>query len=328
MTKVSVIILSWNVKKDTLETIKSLLKSKISDFNLEILVVDNASTDGSAETVDEFSRKFASATKKALKKNRGSVAPIRNNSRNISLKLIKNRTNLGFAEGNNVGIKYVLERGADYIVLLNDDTIVDKNMLSTLLKEVNRYKNVGAISPKIYFAKGYEFHKRYKNEDLGKVIWYAGGDIDWNNIYGSNHGVDKVDYGQFDKLRETSFTTGCCVVFPRRVLEKVGLYDKRYFAYMEDADLSQRMRIAGWKVLYTPRAHLWHKVSQSSGIGSDLNDYFLTRNRMLFGLKYARLRTKLALIRESMKLLISGRKWQKKGIRDFYLRRFGKGSWK
>lgn len=308
MTRVFVIILSWNVKKDTVETIKSLLKSRINNFFLKIVVVDNGSNDDSAREV----AKLFKTTK--IKKG-------------ITTKLIELDKNLGFAEGNNVGIRFAQEAGADYLVLLNDDTHVDINMVSNLLKEIKTHKDAGAISPKIYFVKGYEFHKRYQSKDLGQVIWYAGGDIDWDNVYGSNHGVDEVDVGQFDKVRETDFTTGCCVIFPRKVLKQVGLYDKRYFAYMEDADLSLRMRKAGWKVLYTPRAHLWHKVSQSSGIGSDLNDYFLTRNRMLFGLRYARLRTKVALLRESFKLLFTGRKWQKIGIRDYYLGRFGKGSW-
>lgn len=309
MTRVFVIILSWNVKKDTIETIKSLINSRIKGFNLEIVVVDSASTDGSAQEVAKF---FNTAKIKS----------------GITTKLIELDNNLGFAEGNNVGIRYSLNAGADYIVLLNDDTLVDSLMLFNLLIEIKRYKDAGAISPKIYFAKGYEFHKRYKSKDLGHVIWYAGGKIDWDNVYGSNRGVDEVDKGQYDRISETDFTTGCCVIFPRKVLEEVGLYDKRYFAYLEDADLSQRMKTCGWKVLFTPRAHLWHKVSQSSGIGSDLNDYFLTRNRMMFGIKYARLRTKLALLRESLKLLFIGRKWQKIGIRDFYLCKFGKGSWK
>jgi|SRR3989304_7749692 len=309
MTKVFVIILSWNVKKDTVETINSLLKSGINNFSLKIVVVDNGSTDGSAR---EIAKLFKTSKIK----------------KGITTKLIELDKNLGFAEGNNVGIRYSLDSKADYVVLLNDDTLVDSKMLINLLAEIKKYKDAGAISPKIYFAKGYEFHKRYISSDLGKIIWYAGGNIDWDNVYGSNHGVDEVDVGQFDKVSETDFTTGCCVIFPRKVLTDVGLYDKRYFAYMEDADLSQRMKNAGWKVLYSPRAHLWHKVSQSSGIGSDLNDYFLTRNRMLFGMRYARLRTKIALLRESFKLLFTGRKWQKIGIRDYYLGRFGKGSWK
>lgn len=300
-TKVSIIILSWNRKNDTLETINSLVKSNTDGFELEVMVVDNGSTDGSAEAI------------KKLK--------IHN------LKLIINRENLGFAEGNNIGMRDALRRGFDYIALLNDDTFVDKDLIKNIILEHKRHPDAGAISSKIYFAKGFEFKEKYGKKDLGRVIWYAGGDIDWANIYGSNHGVDEVDCGQFDETKEVDFATGCFVVYKAKALKEVGLYDKRFFAYMEDADHAQRLIKYGWKVLYSPKGMLWHKVSQSSGIGSELNDYYLTRNRMIFGMKYALLRTKLALFRESVKLLFNGRKWQKIGVRDFYLGRWGKGSW-
>jgi GT2 family glycosyltransferase len=111
-------------------------------------------------------------------------------------------------------------------------------------------------------------------------------------------------------------------------LKDIGLFDEKYFMYLEDADLSQRLKKKGWEVLYAPKTEIWHKVAQSSGIGSDLNDYFITRNRLLFGMRYAKCRTKLALVKESFKLLLTGRGWQKIGVRDFYLGRFRKGSWK
>ena len=304
--KASVIIASWNRKKDTLETLESLVRSTIHDFQLEIVVVENGSTDGSVAAL----RKFQITNSK------------------FQMKIIENKENLGFAEGNNIGMRYALSHGADFIILLNDDTIVDRNLIFQLVKAAQVYGKAGIISPKIYFAKGYEFHKdRYQKQDLGHVIWSAGGDIDWDNVYASNHGVDEVDCGLFDNVREFDFATGCCALIKRKVLEKVGLFDPKYFAYFEDADLAQRVKKAGWQVLFFPDAHLWHKVSQSSGIGSDLNDYFITRNRMLFGLRYAKLRTKMALIRESLRLLVTGRKWQKIGIKDFYLCKFGRGSW-
>jgi len=301
--KVCVIILSWNRKDDTLETIDSLAKSNVDGFELEIMIVDNGSTDGSVE---------------ALKKLRNKYPKIRT---------IFNRENLGFAEGNNIGMRDALRRGFDYITLLNDDTFVDKDLVKNIFLEHRRYPDAGAISAKIYFVEGFEFKDRYQKEDLGKVIWYAGGDIDWANVYGSNHGVDEVDNGQFDKAGETDFATGCFVMYKAKALREVGLYDKRYFAYMEDADHARRLKKSGWKVLYSPKGRLWHKVSQSSGIGSELNDYYLTRNRMIFGMKYASMRTKFALFRESVKLLLNGRQWQKIGTRDFYLGRWGKGSW-
>jgi len=300
--KVAVIILNWNGRDDALETVSSLAKSNTQGFVMEIFVVDNGSNDGSQEAIKKLKME--------------------------NLELIENGRNLGFAEGNNVGMRDALKKGFDFIALLNNDTIVDSNLVKNILQEHKVHKDAGAISAKIYFAKGYEFHKKYKKEELGKVIWYAGGDIDWNNVYGSNHGVDETDHGQFDKVKETDFATGCFVTYKAKALKEVGLYDERYFAYMEDADHAQRMRKRGWKVLYSPKGVLWHKVAQSSGIGSELNDYFLTRNRMLFGLTYASLRTKFALLKESIKLLLNGRKWQKIGIRDCYFGRFGKGSWK
>ncbi|MCH7730110.1 glycosyltransferase family 2 protein [Patescibacteria group bacterium] len=305
--KISVIILNWDGKEDTKECLESVEKSRITDYKLQSIVVDNGSTDGSQKAVKNF-------YKKARK--------------DITWELIENRENLGFAEGNNVGMRYALKSGADFIMLLNNDTIIDKNLFVDLINAAKNYPKAGIISPKIYFAKGFEYHKkRYKKNELGRVIWYAGGDVDWNNIYGSNHGVDEVDKGQFDKVADTDFATGCCMFFRSKVLKDLGLFDKKYFAYLEDSDLSQRAKKAGWRVLYTPKPHLWHKVGQALGVGSEKNDYYITRNRLLFGLRHARLRTKVALIKESIKLLLKGRKWQRIAIRDFYLGRFGKGSW-
>jgi hypothetical protein len=299
LPKVCVIILSWNHKKDVLENIKSLQASNQNGFTMQISIVDNGSTDG---TVEELAK--------------------------LNIKVKKLDKNYGFVKGNNVGIKEALDEGFDYIAVLNDDTVVDANLIRNILLEHQKNNRAGAISPKIYFAKGFEFHKRYKDSDLGHVIWYAGGLMDWKNIYGSNRGVDEIDHGQYDKTEETDFATGCFVMYKAKTLKEVGLFDEKYFAYMEDVDLSQRIKKAGWRVLYSSKGFLWHKVSQSSGIGSQHNDYYLTRNRMLFGLEYASFRTKLALIRESIKLLLNGREWQKVGIRDYYLGRFGKGSWK
>ncbi len=307
--KVSVIIVNWNRKDDTLETVRSLAKSKIPGFILEIYVIDNGSTDGSQEAVIKLFEIEVPGK--------------------ILTKITKLKENLGFTGGNNIGMKDALSRDFDYVALLNNDTLVDENLVGNLIKEHDKNPKAGAISPKVYFERGFEFHKeRYKKDELGKVFWYAGGILDWKNVYGSNRGVDEVDTGQFDEVTDTDFATGCFVMYKAQALKEVGLYDNRYFAYMEDADHAQRLKKAGWKVLYTPNAKLWHKVSQSSGIGSGLNDYYLTRNRMLFGLKYAPLWTKQALIRESVRLLFTGRKWQKIGIRDYYLGRFGRGSWR
>lgn len=304
--KVYLVILNWNGFGDTKECLESVAKLRLKNIELRVVVVDNGSSDGSVRKIKAILRSKSFA-------GRGII--------------IKNEMNLGFAGGNNVGIKYAMEKGADWVTVLNNDTVVDKDLIVQLIKAGEKHKKAGILSPKIFFAKGYEYHKeRYKKEELGKVIWYAGGEIDWNNVYGTNRGMDETDRGQYDKPQKLEFATGACMMMRVKALEEVGGFDEKYFMYLEDADLSQRMISKGWEVWYEPKAMLWHKVAQSSGIGSDLNDYFITRNRLLFAIRYAPIRARLAVLRESFGFALSGRRWQQTGARDFYLRRFGKGS--
>lgn len=303
MLNIFIIILNWNRANDTIKCIKSLKNLYIDGCDINILVVDNASSENS-------------------------LSKIKLNLRFRNSKLLVNKKNLGFSGGNNVGIKYALAEKADYIMVLNNDTRVDKKLILTMLDVAINTNNFGAASPKIYFEKDFEFHKsRYKNSDLGNVIWYAGGKIDWKNVYGFPRGVDEVDKGRYNKVEETDFATGTCMFLSRKALKKVGLFDEKFFMYYEDTDLSVRLNKAGFKVLYVPEGIVWHKVAQSSGIGSDLNDYFITRNRLLFGMRYANMRARFALFRESLKIFLNGREWQKRGVIDFYLGKFGKGSW-
>jgi GT2 family glycosyltransferase len=310
MSNVFVIILNWNRAKDTIECLESVGGLRVTSYVLSVVVVDNGSK------------------KKNLIDLEKGIKSIKSTKDIKGFKLIKNQKNLGFAGGMNSGIKYALDNNADYVAVLNNDTILDEKLIVGLLETAKEHPKAGVICPKIYFAKGFEFHKgRYKKSELGKVVWYAGGDIDWNNVYGMNRGVDEVDKGQYDEVRETDFATGNCMFLNAKALNEARLFDEKYFMYLEDVDLCMRFKKAGWEVLYSPKGILWHKVAQSTRIGSDLNDYFIHRNRMLFGILYAPLRAKIALIKESWKFLINGRKWQKIGIRDFYLGRFGKGSW-
>lgn len=306
MTNVFVVILNWNRADDTLECLKSVGRLKVTGFQLSVVVVDNASSDNSVAIINNQKSKI----------------------KNLKVKVIENSENKGYAGGNNVGIKHALKNKADYVLVLNNDTIIDKNMLIELLKIAKRHKQAAILSPKIYFAKGYEFHKKsYKKTDLGKVIWSAGGEMDWDNVFGKNYGVDKVDRGQFEKTKEIDFATGACMFLSAKALKEVGIFDSRYFMYFEDADLCLRMIKKGWKIYYVPEAHVWHKVAQSSGIGSDLNDYFISRNRMLFGMQYAPLSLKVNLMDQSFRFILKGRKWQRKGAIDFYIGKYGKGSW-
>jgi hypothetical protein len=302
MPKVLISLIDFNGSKNTLLCLDSLDSVKAGGFELNVVVVDNASKE-----------KFQ--TEKKYK--------------NFSLKIIRSETNLGFAGGQNLGIKYGLDSGVDYFVILNNDVILEDNFLLELLKTFVSQKDCGIVSPKIYFAKGHEFHKdRYEEKDLGKVIWYAGGKMDWQNMIATHRGVDEVDKGQYEKLEKTDFASGCCEIIKREVFKNVGLFDNKYFLYYEDNDLSQRAKKAGFAIYYQPNAFLWHlNAGSTGGSGSSLQDYYITRNRLLFGFKYASLKTKLALIKESLRLIFAGRPWQKKGALDFYLRKFGKGSY-
>ncbi|MGI5826715.1 MAG: glycosyltransferase family 2 protein, partial [Patescibacteria group bacterium] len=295
--------------KMTLNCLESISKVRIKDFDLEVVVVDNGSTDGSVREIQNSKFK------------------IQNDK--FKFKIIENKENLGFVGGNNVGIEYALKNGADYVCLLNNDTRADPDFLIQLFKVAEEDPQNGVVGGKIYFEKGYEFHKdRYDKKDLGKVIWYAGGVVDWQNVYGSHRGVDEVDQGQFDSLCETGFVTGCLMFIRNEVFEKIGLIDERYYLYNEDNDFSQKAKKAGFKLMYSPKAIIWHINAGSSSSGSNLQEYFMTRNRLLFGFLWAPMRSKIALFRESFKLLLFGRPWQKIGVRDFYLGKLGKGSWK
>jgi GT2 family glycosyltransferase len=156
-----------------------------------------------------------------------------------------------------------------------------------------------------------------------------GSQIDWNNIYGSNFGIDEVDHGQFDHRNlHPDFISGCCFLVNKDFFKTVGLFDDKFYLYLEDADLSQRAKKLGYHLKIVPQSVIWHLNSGSSGAASPLHDYFLTRNRLIFSSRYASLRTKFAVFRESVKHLLIGRQWQKIAVKDFYLGRLGKGSWK
>jgi GT2 family glycosyltransferase len=308
--KISIVILNYRGKKETIDCLQSLYYINRKGFKLKIILVDNKSDESIEETIDHFRKQTREDPK----------------TRDIDLKLIQNKDNLGFCGGNNVGIQEAIKAKSSFVFILNNDTVVDRDIIVNLLKTSKKYK-WEIIGPKIYFYPGNEFHfDRYKANERGKVVWYAGGKIDWNNILFFHNGVDLVDLGQFNHHEETDFVTGCALFIKSEVLKKIGYFNHDYFLYLEDADLCQRAKIAGYKIGFAPKAVLWHKNAASSGKpGSNLHVYYQTRNRLVFGMKYAKLRTKIALIKESLKMLFNS-KMQRRGVLDFYLKRFGRGS--
>ena len=152
--------------------------------------------------------------------------------------------------------------------------------------------------------------------------------MDWDNIYSTHRGIDEIDRGQYEKTEETDFCNGACVIIRGEVFEKVGLLDHSFFLYWEDADFSMKAKRAGYKIYYYPGTCMWHKVSASTGgSGSPTNDYFLTRNRFFFAMRYAKLRTKFAIVRDTARIIFKGRTWQKWGAIDALLGRHGMGQW-
>lgn len=304
-TKVAIVVLTINSLKMVKEELSNISKLDTKGLDVLCVVVDNGSTDGTEKELKNFTLK------------------------NITCKYIQTGKNLGFAGGNNIGIKYALGNNSDYILVLNDDMILPNDLLIKLVKFMNENPNVGIVSPKIYFAKGHEFHRdRYSDSQKGKVIWYAGGVIDWKNIYTTHRGVDEVDKGQYNSKTETDLASGSCMMIRRDVFEKVGYIDEDFYLYWEDADLSQRAKKAGFKIYYNPITSVWHKVSASAGgSGSKSNDYFLIRNRYYFAMKYASLRTKFAVFRDTAKLMFTGRDWQKLGAKDALMGKKGAGPW-
>lgn len=295
-------MIDYDSQKDTIECLDSFRKIKKDNFELYTVVIDNHPEKRIKIHDKDFSQ--------------------------INLKIIDSPINSGFAGGMNIGIKEALKNGADYILIQNNDTFVKEDFLENLFDFAEKNEDGGIFAPKIYFAKGFEFHKnRYKDDEKGKVIWYAGGRIDWENVIGEHIGVDEVDRGQFDKSSETELASGCCMLIKTGVFKNIGLFDEKYFLYYEDADLCNRAKKAGYKIYYQPESIIWHKNAGSAGgSGSGLQDYYITRNRMLFASKYAPIRSKIAVLREGVGLINTGRNMQKLGAKDFFRRKFGKGS--
>lgn len=303
--KVSIVILTWNQCDMTTQQLKDVAKLETNGLDVEMIVVDNGSTD---ETIKKLSKY---------------------NLPNMSYKFIETGSNLGFAGGNNIGIKDAFDRGSDYVISMNNDLILSKDIIIKMVSLAESDKTIGLVAPKMYFAKGFEFHKdRYKDSEKGRVIWYAGGVIDRDNVYSEHRGVDEVDVGQYNKTEDTDYVNGACFLLTKELVKRIGLIDETFFLYWEDADYSEKAKRAGFRVMYLPTTCLWHMVSVSTGkSGSPSNDYFIIRNRLIYGLRYSNLRTKFALFRDSLRILVSGRRWQRLGVIDFYLGRWKSGRW-
>ncbi|NJD54594.1 MAG: glycosyltransferase family 2 protein [Candidatus Methanoperedens sp.] len=237
--KVVIIIINWNGKQDTIECLTSLKKIDYSNF--EIIIVDNASTDGSIEC---FRETFPEVT------------------------LIGNLQNLGFSGGFNVGIQKAIERAADYVLCLNNDTILDRGFLKELVIVGEQNNDIGGLGPKEY---------DYSNP---KKIIYAGGKI--GLIRSKNYRCGEIDTGQCEKYIKTEMLCGAAIMLKTKALLNIGLFDSDYFFGSEDKDIAIRLMRSGYNIMYVPSAKFWHKRRGStSGKIGPLNVYFYLRNYLL-----------------------------------------------
>ena len=172
--------------------------------------------------------------------------------------------------GNNAGIRHVLAGEADYILLLNNDTIVDPAMIDELLAVMSPDPTIGISGPKMLYF------------DEPETIWCAGNRIDWRTGDSVRLQAEQPDALADDRQREVDFITGCAICLRREVVERIGLLDERFFIYYEETDWCMRAAGAGWRTIYVPQARLWHKVSATMGATSPATDYYMTRNALLF----------------------------------------------
>ena len=281
--KVFIVLVNYNGWENTKECLKSLEKVEYSNF--ETIVIDNNS-DEKIE-LSEF-----------------------------KVKQIFNDKNLGFAGGCNVGIKEAAKRGASYVLLLNNDTVVDKSFLTELVKTAEANKKIGVLGSVIYEYKSKKIHS-------------AGGKINW--LYTKGHHISSIS------TISTNYVTGACLLIKKEVVEKIGLMNEDYFLYFEDVDWCLKARQAGYKCLVEPKSVIWHKVSSSTVAESFSYIYYHTRNGLLlaknnapFLIKYlAYLQSIYIFIKQVIKFILmpKKRKWAKammKGIGDFYKGKFGK----
>lgn len=300
--KIAVIILNWNRPQDTIECLTSL--KKIEYPNFETIVVDNGSID---DSVPQIRQEFPDVC------------------------LIENGENLGFAEGNNRGMAAALEKGADYVLLLNNDTIVHPHILKEFESAAAKHPNAGIFGAKIYFY------------DDPVLIWHAGGEIDKRGRC-FHLGCGETDLEKkWEAMVPITYACGCAIFIKAELIKKIGMLSPKFFLLWEEIDFCFRARKVGYETFFVPKAKLWHKISTSfeGGNHGSAWQYFYWRNRLLFLEKHLKGKQRLAFYLKVFPrefLFILGQSFKKsskedrrlylsalKGMRDYLFRKFGAG---
>lgn len=235
---ISVVILNWNLYEDTVACIESVQAAAV--VGTRIVVVDNGSDDGSP---DRLAARFGD-----------------------QVEILRNAHNEGFAGGNNRGIDHALQNGAQSVLILNNDTVVDPGMLRTLLQTVEAGSAYHLVGPAIFYE--FEPQRVWRLGDRYREPWHLPRAIRAQELVRTVVPVD--------------FLTGCAILVQRQVFETIGLFDPRYAFYFEDADFCERARRAGFRLACIPGARMWHKVSRSADKISTRSRYNQARGRIQF----------------------------------------------
>jgi hypothetical protein len=237
------VVLSWNGREDTLACLESLTRA--AGRELAIVCVDNGSVDGSQQAVRE---------------------------RFPDVHLIEAGGNRGYCGGNNLGIRYALEHGARWVVLVNNDATVAADVIEGFAGVAREHPRAGILAGKVYFA------------DRPRTIWFAGQRVSELTGYaGRPRGYGRPDGPRYGRARPTGRAVGALMAISREAIEAVGMLDEDLFAYVEDVDWALRVRGAGMEVVFAPAARAWHRVSASTGgeAGSTHTLYYGVRNTIV-----------------------------------------------
>lgn len=317
---VVVLLLNWNGKTDTLECLASF--NKIHYENYSVVVIDNGSSDDSVAAIKAAFPEYV---------------------------LIETGANYGYAGGNNYGLRWALEHAADYVLLLNNDTVVDPDLLSQLVAAAQSKADAGVFGAKIFFY------------DQPDTLCYGGSRWDPARGCPTTLGWGEKDGVKYSEMSEVAYANGCAIFAPAQIFREIGVLDANMFLIYEETDFCYRARKAGYKSWFVPDAKVWHKISAAIG-GSDapLARYFNARNQLIWGTRHLDLADRMRLyrhifrrLRQSFvphfvlanaprswprKLLWSASSWLRQfsrgltapgnkaellGLFDFYRRRFG-----
>jgi len=233
--RVFIITINYNGYKDTVACIESLRKIKY--LNYEIVVVENASDDSQKIAEDPYINENATV-------------------------ILSNR-NSGFSDGNNQGIRYAMEQGADFVLLINNDTVVDENFLDALVNTAQRHEDAGIVTGNIYYFKE------------PKKLWYSNGNFDTRTC------ITRMVCESSRQEENVTFVCGCLMLIRTKAIRSIGLLEDMFFLYSEDTEYGCRMIKNGYKMYWTPDAHIYHKISASTKECSDFQQYYLIRNNFL-----------------------------------------------